>query len=260
MKPYFAILSVPLFFSSCTISGEWGMTALIVLFVFMLLMFGLTIYLIARKKAQADKSLAKYNNDLYKALSKFDTPEQKIDMLKILIKRIEEDEKYKKDETWKHKVLVNTYVPLAAQYYKLGDEAQTLGVCSDIIALDPDHAMAHYNRGSIYSDMGLYEQALSDLSKTIELTPSYASAYNNRGLVYYRLEEYDKAIADYNEVIESEGSAVAYYNRANAYYALGQVEAALSDFRLFLELDDSGDAALRNDVESVIKKLELTDK
>lgn len=260
MKPYLLILSIPLLLSSCTISGDWGMTALIVLFVFMLLMFGLTIYFIARKKAQADKSLAKYNNDLYKALSKFETPEQKIDMLRILIRRINEDDKYKKDENWKNKVLVNTYVPLAAQYYKLGDEAQTLGVCSDIIALDPDHAMAYYNRGSIYSDMGLYEQALTDLSKTIELTPAYTSAYNNRGLVYYRIEEFEKAIADYNQVIEQEDSAVSYYNRANAYYALGQVEPALSDFRLFLELDDSGDADLRNDVESIVEKLESSDK
>lgn len=231
------------------------MTTLIILFVVMLVMFGLTIFLIARKKAQADKSLVKYNRDLYQALAKFETPQQKIDMLKILIKRINEDEKYKKDENWRNKVLVNTYIPMAAQYYKLGDEAQTLGVCSDIITLDPDHAMAYYNRGSIYSDMGLYEQALKDLNKTIELTPSYASAYNNRGMVYYRLQEYDKAIDDYNQAISHEDSPISYYNRANAYLALNNNDQALADFRQFIKLGKNEDENLIADVKSVIKNL-----
>lgn len=256
MKSYLAILLLlPLTLSSCTFSSDWGMTGLIILFVLMLVMFGLTIFFIAKKKSQADKSIAKYNRDLNQALSKFETPEQKVEMLKILINRIKEDEKYKKDESWKNKVLVSTYTPLAAQYYKLGDEAQTLGVCSDIIALDPDHAMTYYNRGSIYSDMGLYEQALSDLNRTIELTPSYASAYNNRGMAYYRLQEYEKAIEDYNQAIEQEDSAISYYNRASAYLALKNKDQALNDFRKFIELDDSDDE-LTQDVISVIKDLE----
>ncbi len=246
---------MPQSFILSVISSDWGMTTLIILFVLMLVMFGLTIFFIAKKKSQADKSMAKYNRDLYQALSKFDTPEQKIDVLKILIKRIEEDEKYKKDEGWKNKVLVSTYIPLAAQYYKLGDEAQTLGVCSDIIALDVDHAMAYYNRGSIYSDMGLYEQALADLSRTIELTPSYASAYNNRGMVYYRIGQYEKAVEDYDKAIEQEDSAISYYNRGNAYYALADNTKALSDFEKFLELDESGDDELIKSVELTVEVL-----
>lgn len=256
MKPYLSIPLLSLTLSSCTDSSDWGMTGLIVLFTLMLVMFGLTIFFIAKKKSQADKSMAKYNRDLNQALSKFDTPEQKIDMLKILIKRINEDEKYQKDESWKNKVLVSTYIPLAAQYYKLGDEAQTLGICSDIIALDPDHAMAYYNRGSIYSDMGLFEQALNDLNKTIELSPYYASAYNNRGMVFYRLQEYEKAIEDYTAAIEQEDSAISYYNRANAHLAMENKEQALNDFRRFIEMDDEEDPNLSTNVRSAIKNLE----
>lgn len=253
---YIPVSILSFLFSSCSFAENWGIVSVIALFSLMIILFILTFILIFRKKRQADKSLAKYNNDLYKALAKFDTPEQKIEMLKILIERIENDEKYQKDADWKNKVLVNTYIPLAAQYYKIGDEASTLGICSDIIDIDPDHAMSYYNRGSIFNNMGLYEKALADLTKTIELTPEYASAYNNRGLVYYKLDEYDKAIADYDQAIELEDSAVSYFNRANAYYALGDKENALIDFNQFLKLNKSEDAEFRADIEAIIKKLE----
>ena len=251
------LLSIPLLFTSCSSSSfaDWGIVSIIVLFALMLVMFGLTVFFIFKKKRQADRSMAKYNRDLNNALSKFDTPEQKIDMLKVLIQRIEADEKYKKDTDWKNKVLVNTYIPMAAQYYKMGDEAQALGICSDIIELDPEHAMSYYNRGSIYSNMGMYEKALADLDKTIELTPYYASAYNNRGLVYYKLDEYEKAIADYDKAISLEDSAISYYNRANAYYASEEPQKALDDFIQFLESDQGDDAEMRTDVESVIQLL-----
>lgn len=249
------ICSLPLLFTSCASSiVNIGIIGIIAIFGIMLLLFSLMFFLIARRKKQGEKSLVKFNNDVYIALNKLETPQQKVNMLTALIERINDDEKYKKDTEWRDKVLVKTYMHLAIAYYQLGDEMQTLNVCSQIIELDPKDAMSYYNRGSIYSNMGLYDKALLDLDKTIELQSDYASAYNNRGLVHEKMEHYEEALADYNEAIRLEDSPIAYYNRGNTYYELEEYNKALNDYQTVLDkLDNNNQADLRKEVEASIK-------
>lgn len=221
----------------------------------MLISFGAMIFFIFKKRRQADKSLAKYTNELYLRISKLDSPEKKVEALKILIQRINEDEKYESDADWKNKVLVKTLIPLAAAYYKLGDESETLRVCTQIIELDPDHGMSYYNRGSIYSHMGMYEKALTDYNRAIELMPDYASTYNNRGLAHDKLEHYNEAIEDYNKVLALEDSAIAYFNRANTYVTLEQYAKAISDYKQCLALDPNDKNGLKKDIELILENL-----
>lgn len=249
---YLILIIFPLLFSSCNTASGWGIIAIVALFALMLISFGAMFYLIFRKKRQASKSLAKFRNDLNISLQKFNTPEQKAGMLQSLIKRIEEDETYKKDEDWKNKVLVCALQPLAAAYYKMGNEAKALGVCTQIIELEPDHIMSHYNRGSMYSDMGMYDKAIKDFDRTIELMPGYASAYNNRGLVYEKLQQYDRAIEDYNKAIELEDSPISHFNRANTYLTMGYKDKALEDYNYYLQLDPDNNIGLRDEVEEII--------
>ncbi|WP_236263991.1 tetratricopeptide repeat protein [Dysgonomonas sp. Marseille-P4677] len=231
-----------------------GITGVIVLFAFMFILFAIMFYMIAKRKKQGEKSLVKFNNDVYIALNKLSTPQQKINMLNTLIERINNDEKYKKDTEWRDKVLVKTYMHLSIIYYQTGDEMQTLNTCSKIIELDPKDGMAYYNRGSIYSNMGLYDKALTDLNQTIELLPDYASAYNNRGLVHEKMEHYDKALADFGEAIKLEGSPIAYYNRGNTYYEIINYQEALNDYQTALEiLDTNNDSDLKKELEISIK-------
>jgi tetratricopeptide (TPR) repeat protein len=42
---------------------------------------------------------------------------------------------------------------------------------------------------------------MADYSQAIRLDPNYALAYFNRGYTYYYKGDYDRAIADYNQVI-----------------------------------------------------------
>lgn len=244
-----------LLLTSCTSSVvNIGIIGIIAIFGLMLLLFALMFFLIARRKKQGEKSLVKFNNDVYLSLKKLSTPQQKVDMLNVLIERINNDEKYKKDTEWRDKVLVKTYMHLAIVYYQMGDEMQTMNICTKIIELDPNDSMPYYNRGSIYSNMGLYEKALQDLNKTIELAPDYASAYNNRGLVHEKMEHYQEALTDFDQAIELEGSPIAYYNRGNTYYELGKYVESLSDYNTVLaKLDDNGQADLKKEVEASIE-------
>lgn len=245
----------PLFFSSCSIAEDWSITAIIGLFIIMLVSFGIMSFIIFKKRRQADKSLVKYTNELYGRIAKLDSPEKRIEALKILIQRINEDEKYQSDINWKNKVLVKTLIPLAAAYYKLGNESETLKICSEIIELDAEHGMSYYNRGSIYSHMGMYEKAIPDYNKAIELMPDYASTYNNRGLAHDKLEHYSEAIEDYSKAIGMEDSAIAYFNRANTYVILEQYDNAINDYEQCLILDPDDRNGLKKETEQILEKL-----
>ena len=249
---YIYIILIPLILTSCStqIAG-YGIAAVIGLFVLMFILFAIMFYLIARRKKQGEKSLVKFNNDIYIALSKLNTPQQKTNMLNNLIERINNDEKYKKDTEWRDKVLLKAYTHLATVYYQMGDEMQTLNASSKIIELDPQDGMAHYNRGSIYSNLGLFDKALHDLDRTIELLPDYASAYNNRGLVHEKMEHYAKAIEDFDKAIELEDSPIAYYNRANTYYEQGDYQKALNDYQNALNY--TADPNLKSEIETSIR-------
>ena len=211
-------------------------------------------FLIAKRRKQGEKSLVKFNNDIYIALNKLSAPQQKINMLNNLIERINNDQKYKKDTEWRDKVLVKTYMHLATIYYQTGNEMETLNTCTKIIELDPKDGMAYYNRGSIYRNIGLYEKALNDFNRTIELFPDYASAYNNRGLTHEKMEHYEEALADFNEAITLEGSPVAWYNRGNTHYELANYQEALKDYQSALDnLGADSDSDIKNDIEISIR-------
>lgn len=252
---YFYIALFPLIFSSCTSRiMEVGFAGIIGLFALMFVLFALMFFLIARRKKKGEKSLVKFNNDIAIALSHLETPEQKINMLNMLIVRIENDEKYKKDTDWKNKVLAKAYMHMATIHYRSGDEIQTLNACTKVIELDDSDGMTFYNRGSIYSNRGMYEKALQDLNKTIELIPDFASAYNNRGLVHEKLEHYEEAITDFDKAIELEDSPIAYFNRGNTFYEMEHYQDALDSYHRSFELvNDTNQTDLKTELEVSIK-------
>lgn len=252
---YIVTLFLPLLFVSCSSTSfvNIGIIGFIAIFGTMFLLFALMFYLIARRKKQGEKSLVKFNNDIYFALNRLNTPQEKANMLNTLIERINNDNKYKKDTEWRDKVLLKAYTHLATVYYHMGDEMQTLNTCSEIINLDPKDGMAYYNRGSIYSNMGLYEKALQDLNKTIELMPDYASAYNNRGLVREKMEHYEQALDDFTRAIKIEESPIAYYNRGNTYFELKKYDKALENYNHILQNLEDSESGFRKEVEESIK-------
>ena len=254
-KTVLPLLLIPLIFVSCNSPKDWGITSIVALFALMFILFGAMFFYIIKKRRQADKSLAKYTNELYTRIAKLDTQEKRIEALRIIIARINEDKAYIKDPDWKNKVMVKTLIPLAAAYYKSGDEAQTLTICNEIIALDPEQGMTYYNRGSIYSNMGITEKALADFNKTIELFPTFSSGYNNRGLVHYKMEHYDEAIADYSTAIELEPTPVEYFNRANAYAMTGKYNEALADYQQSLDMDKDNHSGLADEIETVMQSI-----
>ena len=109
---------------------------------------------------------------------------------------------------------------------------------SEAIRLNPNHAIAYYNRGLAYGQLGEYQKALTDHTEAIRLNPSYADAYNDRGNTYNWLKESQKAIADYSEAIRlNPNNANAYNNRGIAYDKLKEYQKALADYTQALSLN-----------------------
>ncbi len=57
------------------------------------------------------------------------------------------------------------------------------------LALDPDFAIAWYNRGFVNSRMGNYRESVDDFSKAISLRNDFAEAFYNRGLISILLND-----------------------------------------------------------------------
>ena len=122
------------------------------------------------------------------------------------------------------------------------------------IELSPENAVAYFNRGVTYANLGEYHSALAGFNSAIELNPKYAEAYNNRGNTYSTLEKYDSALADYDKAIQlTPENAVAYFNRGVTYADIGEYEKGTSDLEHFLDLSD--DPCLREQAEQHLRKL-----
>ena len=80
----------------------------------------------------------------------------------------------------------------------------------------PSSAEAHFKRASAYMEENEFEKALKELNKVIALDPKHAAAHYQRGLAKHHIEdEPEGAIEDYTRAIElNPNHAEAYYQRA----------------------------------------------
>ncbi len=97
----------------------------------------------------------------------------------------------------------------------------------------PQLAATYSNRGIILANHGDLDKAIEDQNTAIALDPDSARAHVNRGNVYYRTNHHNEAVADYNQAITlSNGQlAPAYFNRGKSHLALGETDAAAKDFQ-----------------------------
>lgn len=67
------------------------------------------------------------------------------------------------------------------------------------IELDPDNAVAYFQRANVYSNLQGYELALADLNRSLELEPENADAWFNRGNIHTIMGKKTEACDDYKE-------------------------------------------------------------
>ena len=130
------------------------------------------------------------------------------------------------------------YYNRAKAFVKRGDYNNAIADHTKIIELDPNDASAYFLRGISYCEKGDYDNGIADLNKTIELDSNHAEAYFNRGTARYLKGDYDNAITDYNKAIELDPNhAKAYYNRGTAHCEKGDYDRAIADYTQALDLE-----------------------
>lgn len=82
---------------------------------------------------------------------------------------------------------------------EVGDYKGALEAYTEAIELQPDFAMAYFNRALVKRKLEDYQGAIDDYSKAIELIDYYTIAYHNRGIAYILIGELEKACIDWNK-------------------------------------------------------------
>jgi tetratricopeptide (TPR) repeat protein len=114
-----------------------------------------------------------------------------------------------------------------------GDPDRAISDYDQVIAIDPNYAIAYYNRALAYRAKGDLERVISDCSLAIALYPKYRNAYFDRGYAYRTKGDFDRAIADYDQMIALDPKdREAYSNRATAYLSKGDYRRAIADIDL----------------------------
>jgi len=92
---------------------------------------------------------------------------------------------------------------------------EALAAYDRLLAIQPTHIEAHYNRGVIFSQQQRYEEALAALDQALTLQPNAAAAHFNRGVVLAELERHREALESYDQVLAlNPAYAPALANRA----------------------------------------------
>jgi len=99
------------------------------------------------------------------------------------------------------------------------------------IAIKPDYAKAHNNRGNALKELKRWDEALASYDRAIAIKPDYADAYSNRGNALNELKRLDEALASYDRAIAIKPDyADAYSNRGVALQELKRLDEALASY------------------------------
>jgi tetratricopeptide (TPR) repeat protein len=134
------------------------------------------------------------------------------------------------------------------------DEAITIYL--KVVELEPDHAAAHINLGTLYYNRQDFGAAESHYRLAIKSDPRYALAYFDLGNVLDETGRIEDAIAAYRTAIQLAPTyADAHYNLALAYERQRQPRKALSHWKTYAKLDRLGPWSVhaRNQIARILE-------
>jgi tetratricopeptide (TPR) repeat protein len=139
-----------------------------------------------------------------------------------------------------------------------GDIERAMADFDQALRLKPELVEVYCARGDIYYKKGRYKLALGDYNRAVKLDPDEAAAYRGRGDVYCHYNEDSwRALDDYNKAIKlAPGIAASYRGRGNARLKRGEYDLAISDYSRAIEITSNDAAAYCGRGEAYRKKRE----
>lgn len=123
------------------------------------------------------------------------------------------------------------------EFEQQGRPEEALRRYDQAIALAPDLARAHFNRGTILLDRGDAQDALEAFAKAVQYKPDSAGAHFNIGSAHARLVQHEAAARAYRRALAFKPEFVdAEVALGTALEELGQDEAAVESYRRALKI------------------------
>jgi tetratricopeptide (TPR) repeat protein len=156
----------------------------------------------------------------------------------------------------------------AAEYFARGialeedpkSQLEAIQAYNKVLELDPQHAAAYINLGTLYYNRQDYLQAEANYRKAVEVDPRYALAYFDLGNVLDETGRVAEAVKAYNTaLLLAPTYADAHYNLALAYEKTRQPRRALHHWRAYIRLDGAGpwSTHARNQIRRILENEDL---
>lgn len=136
------------------------------------------------------------------------------------------------------------------------NQLQAIATYQRVLELDPDHAAANINLGTLHYNRQEYALAEKHYRRAIEIDPRYALAYFDLGNVLDETGRVAEAIQTYTTALQLAPTyADAHYNLALAFEKLKEPRKALKHWRAYVKLDTSGPWSVhaRNQIQRILQ-------
>jgi Tfp pilus assembly protein PilF/DNA-binding transcriptional MerR regulator len=138
-------------------------------------------------------------------------------------------------------------------------QAEAIGAYRKVLEIEPEHAAAHINLGTLYYNRQDFTLAEKHYRQAIEADPRYALAYFDLGNVLDETGHAQDAIQSYKTALQLAPTyADAHYNLALAYEKLREPRKALKHWQAYVKLDTSGPWSVH--AHSQIKRILQADR
>ncbi len=135
-------------------------------------------------------------------------------------------------------------------------QTQAIETYQQVLDIDPDHAAAHINLGTLHYNRQEYALAEKHYRHAIEVDPRYALAYFDLGNVLDETGRVAEAIHTYSTALQLAPTyADAHYNLALAYEKIKEPRSALKHWRAYVKLDTVGPWSVhaRNQIQRILQ-------
>jgi predicted O-linked N-acetylglucosamine transferase (SPINDLY family) len=105
--------------------------------------------------------------------------------------------------------------------------------------VDAGNPQVLFNYANVLHALRKTDEALAYLDRAIALAPNFADAHLNRGAIFLQRLQLEDAVAEFDKAIAISPSAAAHANRGNACQKLGRIDEAYGSYRKAAEIAPS---------------------